>query len=339
MGGDLNCDFSRNTRFVEIVQQAFSELNLKLFWLNPNESITPVDFTFSQTIRGNTARSTIDHFVANQAIVNRVVEAGVIHSADNLSNHSPIFCKIDIGEIDNSTEEVKTTPKPSWAKATPENIENYKGDLENRLSDIVVPNCVNCRDPVCKLHSDQVEDYCVDILEAIDEAAKVNVPSSGTSRSSSRGKKGGIIPGWNEHVGPYQKEAKFWFSVWESSGKPNAGDLFHIMRETKMQYKYAVKRLKRAGNSIQNEKFVQDMLKGGKNIFKEVKKFRGKPKMCSSSIDGVVGSENIASHFAGIYSDLYSKVKLDDIFEEQAEAEVVPRSSLVEVEVGVGVEV
>ena len=73
---------------------------------------------------------------------------------------------------------------------------------------------------------------------------------------------------------------------------------------------------KRARNTIQNDKFVQDLLKGGKNIFGEIKKFRGKSRLCSSTIDGVVGSMNIAEHFAGIYSVLYSNVKLDDEFEQ-----------------------
>ena len=86
-----------------------------------------------------------------------------------------------------------------------------------------------------------------------------------------------------------------------------------------MQYKYAVRRLKRAGDSIQNDKFVQDLLKGGKNIFEEIKQFRGRSKVCSSTIDGEVGSENIAEHFANVYSEFYSRMKVDDKFEELSE--------------------
>ena len=98
-----------------------------------------------------------------------------------------------------------------------------------------------------------------------------------------------------------------------------------------MQHKYSVRRLERAGDNIQNDKFVQDLLKGGKNIFQEVKKFRGKSRMCSSTIDGVVGSGNISEHFASIYSDLYSKVELDDEFEEvsaRIDSKISPDSML-----------
>ena len=37
--------------------------------------------------------------------------------------------------------------------------------------------------------------------------------------------------------------------------------------------------------------------------------------MCSSTIDGIVGSGNIAEHFSTIYSDMYSRVELDGAFE------------------------
>ena len=88
------------------------------------------------------------------------------------------------------------------------------------------------------------------------------------------------------------------------------------MRQSKLQYKYSVRRLKKAKDKIQNDKFVNSLLDGGVNIFDEVKKFRGKTKTCSSTIDGHVGSQNIAEHFATVYSNLYSKDELGDEFED-----------------------
>ena len=73
------------------------------------------------------------------------------------------------------------------------------------------------------------------------------------------------------------------------------------MRSSKSQYKYAVRRLKRVNDKIQNEKFVQQILRGGVNIFQEIRKFRGSSRPCSSRIDEEVGSQNISEHFAHIY--------------------------------------
>ena len=84
------------------------------------------------------------------------------------------------------------------------------------------------------------------------------------------------------------------------------------MRDSKHQYKYALRRVQRASNTIQNDKFVTGILKGGVDIFKEIKKYRGKVKNCSSTIDGEVGAANIADHFAGIYKNLYNQNQLGD---------------------------
>ena len=51
-----------------------------------------------------------------------------------------------------------------------------------------------------------------------------------------------------------------------------------------------MRRLNRAGDSIKNDKLVNSIIKGGINIFKEIKKLRGHGATCSSRIDGEVGS-------------------------------------------------
>ena len=82
-----------------------------------------------------------------------------------------------------------------------------------------------------------------------------------------------------------------------------------------MQYKYAVRRLKRARNRIQHDKFASGLLQGGVNIFSEIKKFRGQTQTLSSSIDGAVGSQDISEHFSEVYEDLYSKHTLGEEFQ------------------------
>ena len=94
-----------------------------------------------------------------------------------------------------------------------------------------------------------------------------------------------------------------------------------------MQYKYALRRLKLAENKIKNDKFVESLLEGNANIFSQIKKFRGQMKTCSSRIDGEVGSGNIANHFAGIYSTIFSKVKLGEEF-DQLENEIQDKIGL-----------
>ena len=84
------------------------------------------------------------------------------------------------------------------------------------------------------------------------------------------------------------------------------------MKHAKSQYHHASRRLKRATNKIQNDKFAQSLLGGNKNIFEEIKKYRGIVRKTSSVIDGEVGSANNANHFANNYENLYNKSDIKD---------------------------
>ena len=90
-----------------------------------------------------------------------------------------------------------------------------------------------------------------------------------------------------------------------------------MYENSKKEYKYAVRRLKRCNDVIQENKFIAGIVNENKNIFKEIRKLRGKSNTVSSRIDSVVGSADIAEHFAGTYSNLYNRVengqKLDEI--------------------------
>ena len=247
-----------------------------------------------------------------------VKEAGVIHSGENLSNHSAIYLKVSLGDIELSMEEPSREKQVSWQKASDDAKEGFKSVLQGMLLNIAVPACSNCEDLKCTTHADEMEEYTMKVLEAVEHAGKECLPSTGCGGGGGRGGKAkrDIVPGWNEFVKPYAEESKFWRSVWLSEGKPAAGMTFDNMMLSKRQYKYAVRRLKRCNDTIQNDKFLAGVTGGKCDIFAEIKKFRGKCSTFSSRIDEEVGSKNIAKHFAGIYSKLYNKVNNGDKLEE-----------------------
>ena len=89
------------------------------------------------------------------------------------------------------------------------------------------------------------------------------------------------------------------------------------MKSSKKQFKFAVRRLKKCSDKIQNEKFASSLLQGGKtNIFEEIRKIRGTASTFSSRIDEEVGAHNIAKHFAEIYENLHNKVELENEFKD-----------------------
>ena len=106
------------------------------------------------------------------------------------------------------------------------------------------------------------------ILETVETAAKECLHSTGGASPNK-----GNVPGWNEYVKPFSDESKFWCATWCSAGQPRAGSLYDIMIYSKRQYKHAIRRLKRANNDIQNDKFVNCLLSNGpnSNIFQAIR--------------------------------------------------------------------
>ena len=314
--GDLNCDFSRHTHFVNTVNNYVNSKSLNIVWSlpddNPDHNIAEVNFTYSNTINNVTHSSIIDHFIVNDRLYNALTEANVINSVDNHSSHHPIYLKFNMNMLNLEVEEQFSVPKPSWDKATPEERSTYQNTLDDLLNVVQRPDlCEECVTLQCQLHTEYIDQYATDICEAIDLAARDSLPAVGGGAARA----GGVIPGWNEYVKPYQDESLFWDGVWKAAGSPNQGELFILHRDSKMQYKYAIRRLKRARNRIQHNKFASGLLQGGVNIFSEIKKFRGQTQTLSSSIDGAVGSQDISEHFSDIYEDLYSKHTLGEEFQ------------------------
>ena len=315
LAGDLNCHFSRLTKFTETVAEGLSNLRLKVLWQNtdndPNHLIMPVDYTYLSVTNNVATCSIIDHFATSSRLYSSVTEAGVLHSGENISNHSAIYMKINLGKVELSLENEVRVKKISWDKATDDAKIHYSSQLETLLQNIPIPECISCSDLCCTGHREELENYTLLVLEAVEHAAKLCLPSTGGVGISSN-RKTNVVAGWSEFVKPYADESKFWSSVWKSQGKPIFGQVFENMKLSKTQYKYAVRRLKRCNDAIQNRKFLSSLEGGGCNIFKEIRKYRGQCQTYSSRIDEEVGSANIASHFAGIYSELYNRVENND---------------------------
>ena len=327
--GDLNCHFQRNNRFTNLVRNYLEdEMGLTIMWEHPREDppslIQHVDYTHLSLVRNVPAYSTIDHFAVSPQVYQDVSEAGVIHCGGNPSNHSPIYLKLSVGDLDLELESPQAESKISWDRATEDARLHYQHQLASKLEVISCPvTCISCTNFHCMSHTEDLEEYTMQVLEAIEIAGKECLPSTGGSKSTKTRK--GPVPGWSQHVKPYKDESMFWSSIWHSAGKPDHGDIYLNMKQSKNQFKYAVRRLQKAQCKIQNDKFVTSILKGAVNIFKEIRKFRGGRSTLSSRIDEEVGGNNIADHFAGIYTKLYNKVDTNEMLDNistEFEAEI-----------------
>ena len=307
--GDINADFGRNTRFVQVVANFINEKNLVHIW-----NKFDCDFTHCQSqVRNNRPNmyfSTIDHFFVSENLNDCCVSAMPIHLAENTSNHDPIYIELNIDVCAKPESEVipERVSKPAWNKAKPENMEAYISELEHLLSQVEIPvdttqcNNVHCDNPIHKVDCDI---YAMEIMECISKSVENNIPYTSTSDRKA-------VPCWTEHVKPYKEDAKFWYAVWLSAGRPQNNNLHRIMKNTRNKYNYALRRIKRSESALRKDKFVQDCLSGNvNNVLKEIKKMRNQNRT-SDIIDGKSGNANIATHFKEKYSGIYNTHKDKD---------------------------
>jgi len=175
VAGDLNCDFIKNNKFVHIIESFIEEIGLSIFWNNNNNNnIATVDYTHTNINNGVSYFSTIDHFAANPRTVKAVTEANVIHSGSNLSDHSPIYCKINVGQLDAKIEKEVLRKVPSYKRANFDERELFKQSTKHNLSNINIPTCIDCQDIHCSLpdHQENIENYCLEVLQSIEIAAE-----------------------------------------------------------------------------------------------------------------------------------------------------------------------
>ena len=127
--GDINCDFLRNTGHVKAVQTFIDEFLLVRAWDN-----FYVDFTYYQEIQDSNYSATIDHFFWNEELSDKILDAGVIHSPDDASDHCAIFCVVRARKENTlKKNNILKISKPSWSRANDEEREAFKLPVKNSM--------------------------------------------------------------------------------------------------------------------------------------------------------------------------------------------------------------
>ena len=290
------------------MQDALHELGLQSAW-----DRFDIDYTAVHEMLGQTFTSTLDHFAWSELLDSSVVDAGVLHLPDNKSDHSPIYCTVNMSSIEHDFSQPKPSkPRPSWMRSTCEQKLEYKSLLEERLAMLTTPESViNCGDVHCRdsQHKEDLDKYTIEVLEAVQSVAEESLPVPASSNKD--GRKISIRPGWLGEVKPYRDNAYFWHQIWKSAGRPINTQLHSIMKRTKNLYHYHYKKIKKAEEHIKRSKLLSACMGEGGDLFQEIKALRKSPPVIATSIDGI--SDNIPDHFGSIYSTLYNSA--DDVTE------------------------
>ena len=181
--GDINAEFLRASSHTKAVQDILADLNLTKAWDN-----FKIDFTHCHEHLGESFTSILDHFFWNETLNLGVLDAGVIHSHENKSDHSPIYCVIDTKVIEQEkSDEVPRKPKPSWKRASDVEKAGFKESLEDKLSLLDIPqSVVCCKDTQCRdsNHFEDLDQFTLDLLDKVQCAAEECLPTPDTAQTN-----------------------------------------------------------------------------------------------------------------------------------------------------------
>ena len=331
--GDLNWDMGRTSQFSREMHRFLEKMGLVSLW-----SHHPVDFTHIHT--DNKSISTVDHFVVNPRLLPLVAGCGVIHRGDNLSRHSPIWVRLNLGSLPlRKNLKCEVPRKPSWPKASSENLEDYTSKLQSKLQKLEISKSLFCTNPNCteQEHTQVRDSFTLDILMALIETTYTTLPMCGGRRVSDKVKSGcKAVPGWVENVEPFRIESRYWHRVWLREGRPNNNWLHATMVKKRAQYHYAVRRLRKQADLVRAKKLFEASLKGDLNLLKEMKAVRGGARSQAELPDTVAGAngpDEIVDKFREVYSTLYNSSGTKDEMDQLQNrvAELIRADSMDEV--------
>jgi hypothetical protein len=298
VGGDLNLDLRRCNAHDKYYTDVISRCNLVD---SSALSEYKVDYTYCDLYLGS--YSSIDHFAVSSDLIPCVNEISALHDPLNPSKHRPITLDLTVklpvknSESDNNTNKNCDSRDPIMWHKSKDFVLDYQHHMNISLKLISERSSEYCKDVTCcdPAHLAEIDSLCDDLIECALKADSV-------FPRHRRGRK--VLAGWNEFVKDYKDECQYWYTTWCEVGKPRIGIIFENMRETKRQYLYAVRRVKRRQKELKNKKFVDALAANNtRDFFKEIKKINPKP----SNLCGVNGKDDHAD-IANIFYDKYEKL-------------------------------
>ena len=311
IGGDFNTQFSRRESLnTKTILQFICEENL---YVPLNHSYANVDYSYSN-VSTNTY-SIIDPVIVSSNLSDVISSYySICNDVENQSDHSPIVLELLIDISKHITVPYNSKPCKNWKCANQKDIDMYKTKLDNKLHFIDMPyellQCnnvlceikghVNC---ICKLHDDSIS-ACLYASEIIPKTGKIS----------------NNIPGCDVELSHEKIIALFWRNIWISMKSPRDGVVSEIMRRTRAQYHYAIRKLKRNAIALRRNTMAESIINNNsRDLGSEIRKVRNTTKTVSTCIDGVTGDINIAELFSNKYNELYNSVRyelqsLNDLF-------------------------
>ena len=308
VGGDFNTDFAKiKSPYTKELTEYCNQENLIPCIQLP---CSDVKYTYECSVTYST--TLIDHFILSDNLKECVKSYSTKNSIDNCSDHCGILLSLDLSCETLKPVQSERAPRVAWYKACLANIEEYQANLDTELSKIYIPTeCINCRNISSREHYVDIENLHNEIINACITAASVLPYTKQQSPSDNHNAK--RVPGWRDHCATLRQKAIMWHNIWKDAGRPRHGKVADIRRLTRAKYPRAVRYVKANENKLRSERMAECLLNNNtRDFFTEVKKVRRGGSKIPYSVDGAIGSGNIANAFAKKFKCVFNSVNYCD---------------------------
>ena len=272
----------------------------------PDDSYTYVSERWGST-------SSLDYIVASPDFVTSISDIKVRHDLTN-ADHIPVNCSIqierlpvvNINVIDVATATTRNK-NVNWERLNENDIQTYTTFTDlyctaNHLN-TKLPTCNDCN---CKSSShtnmltNVYETFTKSILDSSEKVCNVR-NTCATPRT--------VKPGWNEYVKEKHQAAIDFYKQWRDVGKPRNGPFFNMYYRSKLNYKYAVRAIKRNEESIKADNLARHFMNNKySNFWKSVKRFNNSKTVLPQSIDDAHGDTEICDRWKKHFKSIYNSV-------------------------------
>ena len=311
--GDMNCDPAKGRFFKEI------DALMKKYTLDmtDRDRLPPDSFTYVSS-SNICSTSWLDHVIDSGGLRFGKIE---IMYGETFFDHIPLYFEILLSNnlfngnlLEESKHESDTNEVVKWDDMSDADRKTYANTLDFLVSGRF-SEALSCSDKTCSEpgHHNELSDLYVFLIECMHEASSQFKCKTKSSRN---------VPGWNKFCKTRYEAARVHFLRWKELGCPRFGDEFVLMKNTRKDFKNAMKFVRAHELEIRKANLIEAFRPGAKsNFWKTLKKMMPKEKQKFVNIDNLE-KENIVESFAEQYKEV-----LDNQNSQRCEISIIERSS------------
>ena len=300
--GDWNANLSdvNNSVFASHVLKFCEDNKLKL----SSRMLLPAD-TYTYISESWNTTSWLDHAISSTDFHDIIVNMLVCYEISD-ADHIPFSVHINhelVPELSHGKN--SCTPKMRWDTLSPEAIRRYQNITEQKLSNMDIPEAINCDDISCTNgdHVSCINDFYEDIIRCLVEAGDATIRDAGKKQNF-------VKPGWDDYVADLYKASKEAYKLWANSGKQRQGLIHETYVRSRARCKYAIRYIKAHEKELCKESLARKMSQHDyKSFWKEIKLMNNSKTPLPTNIDGISGDDAIAELWKKHFMELFNCVK------------------------------